>query len=67
MVIRYAQISSVLHLLPEFEASVIAESFASDVSLQLRVPREHEAPLRAAIGNATHGKAVFPENASGAV
>ena len=67
VIIGYAQISAVFHLLPAFEAEVVSEAFAEDVTLQLRAPREQIGPLRAALGNATSGTAVLLDEASGDV
>lgn len=55
----YAQLSAVQHLLSRHEATMVSETYAELVSLQLRVPQQQLAALRLAIGNATHGQAVF--------
>ena len=59
LMVSYAHFSAVQHLLPTFEAEVTGEAFAEDVTLHLRAPVQQVAPLRVAIGNATHGQAQF--------
>lgn len=66
VLVGYAHLSAVQHLLPPFEALVTAESFAESVTLQLRVPRQHEANLRTALGNATSGQAVVASDVADA-
>ncbi len=61
VVFGYDRISAVLHLLPTYEAVVTTEAFTESVTMSLRVPRQHETALRAALGNATQGQAVFPD------
>ena len=60
--IGYAQLSAVQHPLPAFEAEIVSEAFAEQVTLNLRVPVQQLQALRIAIGNATSGQAVFTED-----
>ena len=57
--LSYALFSAVQNLLPPFEATISSETFAEDVTLSVRVPRQHLGALRAALGNATSGQAVL--------
>lgn len=57
--VTYAQFSAVQHLLATYEAEALSESFAENVTLLLRAPVQRVPALRAAIGNATHGQAMF--------
>lgn len=63
-VLDYGALSSVRRLLPEFEAELLDEEFAGDVTLRLRLPAEQAAPLTAALIDLTHGQALIePEPA----
>jgi uncharacterized YigZ family protein len=57
-VIEYGALSSVRRLLPEYEAEVLAEEFAADVSLQLLVPEEAADGLANALIDVTNGQAL---------
>ena len=63
VVLTWTCLSAVRHLLPSFEAVADSEDFGEQVTLGLRVPREHLDRLRAALGNATSGQAIFPDDA----
>lgn len=62
--VSYAHFAAVRHLLPAFEAEIIRDSFANCVTVELRAPLEHQAALRAAISDATHGQAEFAADAA---
>lgn len=59
--LSYAQLATVQNLLPPFEATINSETFAEDVTLSIKVPRQHVGSIRAALGNATSGQAVLGE------
>ena len=59
--VAYAHLSAVQHAVQSFEAQVVADVYAEQVTLQLRVPVSHLPALRLAIGNATGGQALFAE------
>lgn len=63
VVLTWTCLSAVRHLLPSFEAVADSEDFGEQVTLGLRVTREHLDRLRAALGNATSGQAIFPDDA----
>ncbi len=65
IVIGYPHISAVLHLLPDFEATVTSERFGEDITLGLTAPRQHDSPLRRALVNATHGVVIFDDGPVG--
>lgn len=60
VVVAYAHFATVQHLLPSFEAEIVTDSFAEDVTLDLKVPLQQLSLLRAALENATSGQAGFP-------
>jgi uncharacterized YigZ family protein len=62
--VSYANFSAVQHLLAAHEATVLEEQFTEQVTLGLQVPLPHLPALRAAIGNATSGQAVFSDDAA---
>ncbi len=59
LVLDYGALSGVRRLLPEYEADVLDEEFAADVTLRLRLPEEQAAPLSAAVIDLTHGQALI--------
>ena len=62
IVVSYAHLSPVRHLLAGFEAVVANEDFGEHVTVTLRVPRMHLYALRMAVGNITSGQAIFPDD-----
>jgi putative IMPACT (imprinted ancient) family translation regulator len=64
-VIEYGALSSVRRVLPEYEAEVVAEEFAADVSLHLLVPEEQAEGLGAALIDLTNGQALVEIDAAG--
>lgn len=63
VVLTWTYLSAVRHVLGSFEAVADSEDYGEQVTLGLRVPREHLDRLRSAIGNATSGQAIFPDDA----
>jgi uncharacterized YigZ family protein len=61
-IVSYAQLSAVLHLLPTYEATVIADQYAEQVTLSLKAPLQQLPALRTAIGNATSGQAIIHDD-----
>jgi uncharacterized YigZ family protein len=62
--IGYALLSAVQRTLPAFEAEIVTDAYAEQITLDLRVPIQQLSALRAAIGNATSGQAVFDDDLS---
>lgn len=54
--VSYAAISAIQQLLPTFDADVLDEQFAVDVSFVVRCPEEHVDALRRAVMDATRGQ-----------
>lgn len=59
LVLDYSALSGVRRLLPQFEADVVDEEFAADVTLRLRLPAEQTEPFAAAVVDLTHGQALI--------
>jgi len=59
VVIDYSRISVLQQLCGQFEAEVLAQEFAVDVRVDLRLPGEHADRFRAAVLDATRGQASF--------
>jgi len=57
VVIDYSRISVLQQLCGDFEAEVLAQEFAVDVRVDLRLPGEHADRFRAAVMDATRGQA----------
>lgn len=55
--IGYPAISTFQRMLPEFEATVVAETYGADASYQLELPAERLAGFRTAILDRTQGQA----------
>jgi putative IMPACT (imprinted ancient) family translation regulator len=53
----YAAVSGFKLLLPDYEAEVEGEEFGKDVTYRLKLPVEHVANFRKAVGDLTHGRA----------
>ena len=60
--IGYALLSAVQRTLPAFEAEIVTDAYAEQITLDLRVPIQQLGALRTAIGNATSGQAVFDDD-----
>lgn len=56
IVIGYAHVAPVQRLLPTFEAAVIGEIYAADVTLRLRLPSEQAEGLQQALVELTNGE-----------
>jgi putative IMPACT (imprinted ancient) family translation regulator len=52
----YAWVTPVARLLPDHEARIIDQTFAADVTWQIRVPVEHATGLAAALVDLSHGE-----------
>jgi uncharacterized YigZ family protein len=52
----YNWVTPVARLLPEHEAHIIDQTYAADVTWQIRVPEEHAANLAAALIDLSHGE-----------
>jgi uncharacterized YigZ family protein len=59
VVIDYSRIAALQHLCGEFEAEVLAQEFAVNVRVDVRLPGEHADRFRAAVLDATRGQASF--------
>jgi len=59
VVIDYSRIAMLQQLCGDFEAEVLAQEFAVDVRVDLRLPGEHADRFRAAVLDATRGQASF--------
>ena len=58
VVVGYAQISAVQHLLPDHEATILAENYGEQVEYQIQVPAPGVDGLLRALADATRGEAV---------
>ena len=58
--VDYAAVGSIQLLLPTFEATVTDQTYADAVTYTIRVPEPALEPLRAALLDATSGRAIFP-------
>jgi uncharacterized YigZ family protein len=61
VVIDYTSVTAVQRLLPSFEAQVVGEDYAVDVTYRLRLPEDQASPLRRALVELTHGQVLFEE------
>jgi len=61
VVIPYAFVTPVQRLLPDYEAEVLAEDYAADVTYHLRLPVEQVAAFTEAVIGLTHGAALIAE------
>jgi uncharacterized YigZ family protein len=52
----YHWVTPVQRLLPEYEARISEQTFASDVTWEIQVPQEHAAALAAALTELSHGE-----------
>ncbi len=52
----YNWVTPVARLLPEYEAHIIDQTYAADVTWQIRVPEEQAASLMAALIDLSHGE-----------
>lgn len=55
----YANVTPLQRLLPDFEAELVQEEYAADVSYQLLLPAERLAGFRAAVAELTNGQALI--------
>ncbi|NOX61450.1 MAG: YigZ family protein [Chloroflexi bacterium] len=56
VVIDYAHVTPVQRLLPEFEAAIVEQTYAADVTLRLRLPVEQARPLEERLIGLTNGQ-----------
>jgi uncharacterized YigZ family protein len=59
VVIDYASVTAVQRLLPAFEAEVVGEEYAVDVTYRLHLPEDKAELLRQALVELTHGQVLF--------
>ena len=55
IVVEYSVLAQIQRLLPEYEAEIVAQDYAVDVSLHLRLPETQAEPLQAALMELTNG------------
>lgn len=58
VLLPYASVSPLLRLLPQFEASLLHETYAAEVSFRLRLPADRAPAFTAALTELTRGEAV---------
>lgn len=58
VVIDYAAVTPFQRLLPEYEATLLAQEFAVDATFRVQLPFDRAEPLRAALVELTHGQAL---------
>lgn len=61
VVIEYGAVTPVQRILPDFEAEILAEEYAVDVSYRLKLPIEHVEPFCDLMGELTNGGALIEE------
>ncbi len=66
VIIPYPYLSSLQRLLPTYEGTVLAEEYAADVSLRIRLPQEQLAAFVKALEGLTQGAAVIEPISHGA-
>ncbi len=59
VVIDYTSVTPVQRMLPEFEASIIDETYAADVTYRIRLPEEQAKPFEVALIGLTNGMALI--------
>jgi uncharacterized YigZ family protein len=59
VVFAYNHVTPVQRLLPDFEAEVVAEEYAVDVTYRLSLPEERGEPLREALVSLTQGQVLM--------
>jgi uncharacterized YigZ family protein len=59
VVVEYARITALQELCADFEADILGQTFAADVRVDLRVPVGNADRFRAAVLDATRGRASF--------
>jgi len=59
VVIDYTSVTPVQRMLPEFEASIIDETYAADVTYRIRLPEEQAEPFEVALIGLTNGMALI--------
>lgn len=63
MMIDYAMVTPVKRAFPDFEAELLAEEYAADVTFRIKLPEEQMDPLIAALTGLTNGQAIFERTA----
>jgi putative IMPACT (imprinted ancient) family translation regulator len=61
VVLDYSHVTPVQRLLPDFEAVVVAEAYAADVTYRVRLPEENAADLAQALVSLTSGQVLIEE------
>ena len=64
VIIDYAHITPVQRLLPEFEAEIVDQDYATDVTLRLRLPIEQSKPLKERLVALTNGQVLIEDDAN---
>lgn len=59
IVVEYSVLAQIQRLLPEYEAEIVAQDYAVDVSLHLRLPETQVEPLQAALMELTNGQVLI--------
>lgn len=59
VMIDYAMVTPVKRALPDFEAELLAEDYAVDVTFHIKLPEEQMDPLIAALTGLTNGQAII--------
>ena len=59
LVIDYASVTAVQRMLPDFEAEILAEDYAADVSYRIRLPEERAKDFERAVIGLTNGLALI--------
>lgn len=58
LVVEYSAVTPLQRLLPDYEATVLGQEFAADVTYRLRLPAEHVDLFTAQVIELTHGQAL---------
>lgn len=59
VMIDYATVVPLSNMLPQFEAEIIDEDFAVDVTFRIQLPQEHTGEFMSAVVNLTNGNAII--------
>lgn len=59
VMVDYSTVTPLQNLLPDFEASIIREEFAVDVTFTIQMPEEQSSSFRDVVTNLTNGNAII--------
>lgn len=59
VMVDYSTVTPLQNLLPDFEASIIREDFAVDVTFTIQMPEEQSSSFRDVVTNLTNGNAII--------